>query len=1078
MKVLLLLLVCTAVTTESFNFTLDRDPDIRDEIRFTASWWDGVEASVDFLLGVHHRVHIGFLHEPSDYGEKVSDGFELTMANHNLLPEIVDPPSELIEVPEAGGSTRAIILAGSPGWVTGTLAILFPDNANDSGNISNSTLVLILPEGCPLPGNVPEIEARSNLFCVGLLPTPDLDPDTVSQEWADAQGNFSGIFTGAEISYTIPDSGGLNVKLGTFNDFYPVCLQGLREVWVFASEDSSLLGSGLSDRGVCGAPSGLLPIEERSTLFGQSCALSGPASQLGTDMRAGIRDAFAEVNYRDSSGRRRMILISMDDGYEPMFALANTVALVEQYKVVALVGATGTPTSIAVLPIVIANKIPFIGAFTGARSLRFPFTEEIVNIRSSYDDETEAMVQHILRVTGNTISLFGQNDSFGLAVRNGLELALCTRGLEIHSEGTFERNTGDISQGLATMLEFSTPDAVVMAGTAEALADFVKAARVPWPDTLFLAISFVGTSVFSEKLGIDRKDVVITQVVTVPPENQPLEWTKQEGLLVGSLLVSTLDRMTNELVTPQAVLDVIYSSGSVVLHEEEDPVGPWIRGTRGSPPCSQGISFVLVSILQLDGTLVIDNKVQLPTCGVFHGQECVLPEPDPVCDLTCPSIDPIETDTCVALLKPGDLEFELQCDGEAQPSVIECDHDLDDHFFLGLTEVCCQDTDVGTTTSCCFDVVVIDAESPPICPPDTIVCAGDDCTQELSYQVIAATSCTAVLPDDSVTEVPTEAFEASFQLGTTDITCTNPATSPIGENQCTFSITVEDCTPPHLDCPTSAANEFIGICASDGDCSRSLNVIPPEVADNCDAFGSAAVVCTEDLQGDELASDSIFPVGHTQVECISTDFSGNTATCSFPVEVQDCESPVVECVEQEGAADNSPSFWIGLPSYNKKGTQFKLSALDNCNARQSFFVREGDTRTIDESGCPKEFSLFLTGEFSSDDNGSFTTVNIKKDSKVSSYSLTDSSRSPLNPFAVVQPFSPFPANPAGDDDDVIAFIRIKNTAFVFARDEAGNEACAECVIVADDDDGLHSLPAFTSFMGFMHDKVNGFDSVH
>ncbi|MCZ0943578.1 MAG: ABC transporter substrate-binding protein, partial [Gammaproteobacteria bacterium] len=76
-----------------------------------------------------------------------------------------------------------------------------------------------------------------------------------------------------------------------------------------------------------------------SLLFGQSAALSGPASELGSGMRLGLLAAFDEINRSGGVHGRRLSLISLDDAYEPEAAIANTRALIREHDVFALVGA-------------------------------------------------------------------------------------------------------------------------------------------------------------------------------------------------------------------------------------------------------------------------------------------------------------------------------------------------------------------------------------------------------------------------------------------------------------------------------------------------------------------------------------------------------------------------------------------------------------------------------------------------------------------------------------------------------------------------------------------------------------------
>ena len=84
-------------------------------------------------------------------------------------------------------------------------------------------------------------------------------------------------------------------------------------------------------------------VSPTNVLFGQSAAFSGPARELGRNMRLGIEAAFHEANSGGGIHGRRLELVSLDDAYEPEAAIANTVDLIEQHRVFALIGAVGHP---------------------------------------------------------------------------------------------------------------------------------------------------------------------------------------------------------------------------------------------------------------------------------------------------------------------------------------------------------------------------------------------------------------------------------------------------------------------------------------------------------------------------------------------------------------------------------------------------------------------------------------------------------------------------------------------------------------------------------------------------------------
>jgi len=65
-------------------------------------------------------------------------------------------------------------------------------------------------------------------------------------------------------------------------------------------------------------------LTEERIVFGQSAALSGPAEELGINMRLGILAAFDEVNAAGGVHGRVLELRSLDDAYEPEDAIPTS----------------------------------------------------------------------------------------------------------------------------------------------------------------------------------------------------------------------------------------------------------------------------------------------------------------------------------------------------------------------------------------------------------------------------------------------------------------------------------------------------------------------------------------------------------------------------------------------------------------------------------------------------------------------------------------------------------------------------------------------------------------------------------
>ncbi len=134
--------------------------------------------------------------------------------------------------------------------------------------------------------------------------------------------------------------------------------------------------------------------------LGQAAVFSGPAAQLGIQMRNGIKAYFDHVNDAGGVHGRKLELVSEDDFYEPARAPAATKKLIEEHKVFALLGYVGTPTGAAHLPVVNQAKVPLVGMFTGAEILRDPLSRYVFHVRASYYDETDKIVEQVVSTGG------------------------------------------------------------------------------------------------------------------------------------------------------------------------------------------------------------------------------------------------------------------------------------------------------------------------------------------------------------------------------------------------------------------------------------------------------------------------------------------------------------------------------------------------------------------------------------------------------------------------------------------------------------------------------------------------------
>jgi ABC-type branched-subunit amino acid transport system substrate-binding protein len=342
-------------------------------------------------------------------------------------------------------------------------------------------------------------------------------------------------------------------------------------------------------------------------VLGQAAVFSGPAAQLGIQMRNGIKAYLDHVNAQGGVHGRKIELVTEDDRYETKVAPVASKKLIEEHKVFALLGYVGTPTGVAHLPVVNQAKVPLVGMFTGAEVLRVPFSRYIFHVRASYYDETEKIVEQIASIGGKNIAVFYQDDAYGLAGLTGTEIAMKKRNMQISAKATVERNTIKVENAVKT-INAVKPDAVVMISAYTSIAEFVRQMRKAGSGATFYNVSFVGSKALADALGKEGVGVAISQVVPFPwgtgvpvvKEYQQLakkagftdyNFSALEGFLSAKVLVEGL-RRTGRNLTRERFISTMEAMSDVDL-------GGFYVGY--SPTNRAGSKFVDLTIIGRQG---------------------------------------------------------------------------------------------------------------------------------------------------------------------------------------------------------------------------------------------------------------------------------------------------------------------------------------------------------------------------------------------------------------------------------------------------------------------------------------------
>jgi large repetitive protein len=216
---------------------------------------------------------------------------------------------------------------------------------------------------------------------------------------------------------------------------------------------------------------------------------------------------------------------------------------------------------------------------------------------------------------------------------------------------------------------------------------------------------------------------------------------------------------------------------------------------------------------------------------------------------------------------------------------------------------------VYTDVNGCRDTVdfsVADTEDPTFdnCPGNIIGVSNDNgvCGAQVSWVVpVASDNCGVT--NETASHLPNQLFS----VGTTLVSYF--AEDAFGNNvTCSFSIEVIDDEDPVITCPLD-----ITVDTDPGECTAIVNYLVP-ISDNCPD------PTLSQLQG--FPSGDPFPIGITINEFEVVDGSGNSATCSFTITVEDNEDPTITC-PADITMDNDPTLCEALVSYN-------VMIADNC----------------------------------------------------------------------------------------------------------------------------------------------------
>ena len=249
-------------------------------------------------------------------------------------------------------------------------------------------------------------------------------------------------------------------------------------------------------------------------VIGQAAGFTGSVAGTVKELTAGAQAYFDYVNSKGGVHGRKIVLESMDDGFDPKKSPEVFKKLIEEKQVFAMFLSRGTPTNEAAYPVLEAAKVPLIGPSTGAMSMYNPPRKYMFPVRASYHSETFKIVPQLVNMGINRIALMYVDDSFGKDGLTGVQQAMKQAKLEPVAVASHPRG-GKVDEAVATIAK-ADPQAVIMITLADGGAAFVKQMKAAGKNPTFLTLSNNSSNAFIKSLGDDGWGVAVSQVSPYP----------------------------------------------------------------------------------------------------------------------------------------------------------------------------------------------------------------------------------------------------------------------------------------------------------------------------------------------------------------------------------------------------------------------------------------------------------------------------------------------------------------------------------------------------------------------------------
>ncbi|QJR11868.1 Leu/Ile/Val-binding protein [Usitatibacter rugosus] len=259
--------------------------------------------------------------------------------------------------------------------------------------------------------------------------------------------------------------------------------------------------------------------------IGLVTALSGQSARAGEAITRGLTIAIDEINASGGLlGGRKLVLVRRDDEANPQKGVTAARELVFNEKVAVLFGGLDTPVSMAIVPLMNAEKKPFVGPWAAGTPITKNGASPNYVFRVSAVDEIvdKAMLNYAQKTFGaKNCGMILVNNPWGESNEKGLSAALAAKGLKPAGIEKFEGSDLDVVPQL-TRLKSAGADCLFLVGNVGPSAQVVKSLdRMGWKVPIVSHWGPAGGR-FTELAGPSAKNVHFVQTYSFFSKQGPV----------------------------------------------------------------------------------------------------------------------------------------------------------------------------------------------------------------------------------------------------------------------------------------------------------------------------------------------------------------------------------------------------------------------------------------------------------------------------------------------------------------------------------------------------------------------------